>query len=208
MAVPYPSPEQVKEAATEVGLSLTDDDVKSYIGLDERHGRRVQRRRPHAGLSARGEVSAHARLLPVARGEQAQRLVREDLDQGRAIRAAQGQESRGQGQRDGGRRADDEWLLDPGRLRAGDRRDGRRAHSRCGRRNRGQDALRVVLHLGRHPHRSEGPGAQPLQDGLLRGRLVVGQRRGRGAGRSRHGARRRSGRLDPHAVIAGAASTA
>ncbi len=33
MAVPYPSPEQVKEAATEIGLSLTDDDVKSYIGL-------------------------------------------------------------------------------------------------------------------------------------------------------------------------------
>ena len=33
MAVPYPSPAQVKEAATEIGLSLTDDDVKSYIGL-------------------------------------------------------------------------------------------------------------------------------------------------------------------------------
>jgi amidase len=33
MAVPYPSPEQVKEAAVEVGLSLTEDDVKSYIGL-------------------------------------------------------------------------------------------------------------------------------------------------------------------------------
>ena len=33
MSVPYPSPEQIKAAATEVGLSLTDADVESYGGL-------------------------------------------------------------------------------------------------------------------------------------------------------------------------------
>jgi amidase len=33
MAVPYPTPKQIQEAAAEVGLSLTDDDVKSYSGL-------------------------------------------------------------------------------------------------------------------------------------------------------------------------------
>ena len=33
MSVPYPSPNQIKEAATEVGLSLTDADVESYSGL-------------------------------------------------------------------------------------------------------------------------------------------------------------------------------
>lgn len=33
MSVPHPTPEQVKEAAAAMGLSLTDDDVKSYIGL-------------------------------------------------------------------------------------------------------------------------------------------------------------------------------
>jgi amidase len=33
MAVPYPSPQQVKEAAAEVGLSLSEDDVQSYMGL-------------------------------------------------------------------------------------------------------------------------------------------------------------------------------
>jgi amidase len=33
MAVQYPTPAQIREAATEVGLSLTDEDVKSYIGL-------------------------------------------------------------------------------------------------------------------------------------------------------------------------------
>ena len=44
------------------------------------------------------------------------------------------------------------------------------------------------------------PRAQPAQDGLLGGRLVVGER-GRGGGRrGRDGHRRRSGRLHPHAV--------
>ena len=33
MSVPYPSPAQIKEAATEVGLSLTDADIESYSGL-------------------------------------------------------------------------------------------------------------------------------------------------------------------------------
>ncbi|HEY5870240.1 MAG TPA: hypothetical protein VI542_32520 [Candidatus Tectomicrobia bacterium] len=33
MGVQVPTPEQVKAAATEVGLSLTDDDIQSYIAL-------------------------------------------------------------------------------------------------------------------------------------------------------------------------------
>ena len=33
MAVQVPTPEQVKAAATEVGLSLTDEDIQSYIAL-------------------------------------------------------------------------------------------------------------------------------------------------------------------------------
>jgi len=33
MSVPYPSPDQIKAAAAEVGLSLTDADVESYGGL-------------------------------------------------------------------------------------------------------------------------------------------------------------------------------
>src|SRR4029453_13423829 len=33
MVVQIPTPEQVKAAATEVGLSLTDDDIQSYIAL-------------------------------------------------------------------------------------------------------------------------------------------------------------------------------
>ena len=45
MAVPYPSPEQVRQAATEIGLSLSDDDVKSYIGLMKGMRRRLQRGR-------------------------------------------------------------------------------------------------------------------------------------------------------------------
>ena len=33
MAVQYPTPEQIWDAAEEVGLALTEDDVKSYLGL-------------------------------------------------------------------------------------------------------------------------------------------------------------------------------
>ena len=33
MAVNHPTPEQIKEIADELGLSLTDQDVASYIGL-------------------------------------------------------------------------------------------------------------------------------------------------------------------------------
>ena len=33
MAVQVPTPEQVKAAATEAGLSLTYEDIKSYIDL-------------------------------------------------------------------------------------------------------------------------------------------------------------------------------
>jgi amidase len=33
MSVPYPTPEQLKEAASVMGLSLTEDDVRSYLGL-------------------------------------------------------------------------------------------------------------------------------------------------------------------------------
>ena len=33
MSVPYPSPDQLKEAASEIGLALTREDITSYLGL-------------------------------------------------------------------------------------------------------------------------------------------------------------------------------
>lgn len=33
MAVQYPTPEQIREAAYEVGLDLTEGDINSYSGL-------------------------------------------------------------------------------------------------------------------------------------------------------------------------------
>lgn len=33
MAVQYPTPEQIREAAYKVGLHLTEGDIKSYSGL-------------------------------------------------------------------------------------------------------------------------------------------------------------------------------
>ena len=54
--------------------------------------RRLRRRRCHAGLRAGREISAHARLSSRRRGEQVQRLVRQDRDQGRAERQARRQD--------------------------------------------------------------------------------------------------------------------
>ena len=48
---------------------------------------------------------------------------------------------------------------------------------------------------------AKGPVHNPYKMGYRGRRLVFGQRRGRGARRSRHGARRRSGRLHPHAIL-------
>jgi amidase len=33
MAVQYPTPAQLREAAAAIGLALTDDDLRSYLGL-------------------------------------------------------------------------------------------------------------------------------------------------------------------------------
>jgi amidase len=37
MAVPLPNAEQIREAAKEVGVVLTDEDVRFYIGLIAPH---------------------------------------------------------------------------------------------------------------------------------------------------------------------------
>src|SRR5437879_10825354 len=42
MAVQLPTPEQVKAAATAVGLSLTDADIQSYIERSEEHTSELQ----------------------------------------------------------------------------------------------------------------------------------------------------------------------
>ena len=53
-----------------------------------------------------------------------------------------------------------------------------------------------------------GPVHNPRKHGLFGGRLVLGQRGALGRRRGRHGDRRRPGRLDPHAGVVSAASTA
>ena len=72
----------------------------------------------------------------------------------------------------------------------------------------GKAHCECLLPVRRQPHQRDRRRAQPAQDGLFGRRLVLRQRRRGGARRSRHGDRRRSGRLDPHAGLASAASTA
>ena len=96
------------------------------------------------------------------------------------------------------RRADDDRRAIAGGLCARRRRHHRRAYPRCGRRDRRQSGLRILLRLRRQPYELDRTGAQSAQARLHHRRIVVGQRRTRRRRRRRHGDRRRSGRLDPH----------
>ena len=61
--VQYPTPEQIWDAAEEVGLSLTEDDVKSYLGLIKPNIDAYNLVDAMPDYLPHGEVSAHAGLL-------------------------------------------------------------------------------------------------------------------------------------------------
>ena len=199
MPVSLPTPDQLKRIAEKMNLSLTDADVASFLGLMKPSidGYNVVDQLPDNLPPVKYPRTPGYR--PAARGEQAQRLVLQVEDRGRAPGQAQGQARRDQGQRDGGGGADDERGLDPRGLHSGDRRDRGDPHPGRGRHHPRQGPLRVLLPLRRQPHQRDRSGAQPVQEGLLGGRLVVGERGAGGARRGRHGDRRRPGRIDPDA---------
>ena len=189
-------------------MSMSDHEVGEYLDVLE------------GTMQAYDRVDALPDYLPEVRyprtpgyaavggREPARRLVREVRGQGRAVRPARRQARRPEGQHLPRRRADDERRVDARRLRPRRRRDGRDAHPRRRRHDRRQGALRVLLPLGRQPHVGGRAGAQPVQARLFGGRLVERLRRARRRGRDRDGDRRRPGRLDPHARLVSAASTA
>ena len=201
MAVQVPTEGQLRQVAADVGLSLTDDDVKSFIDL----------MRP--SVAAYNVVDAMPDNLPRVKYPRTPGY-RPPADENKhnawyvktrvegALQGqAQGQDGGAEGQHHAGRRADDERRRDARGLCARHRRDRGAAHPRCRRHDRRQGALREFLPLRRQSHQRDRTGAQSLQDGLLGRRFLVGQRGAGGAGRGRHGDGRRSGRLDPHAVV-------
>ena len=88
MAVQVPTEEQFREVAAEVGLSLTDADVKSFIELMRPSVAAYNVVDAMPDNLPRGEVSAHAGLSPDRRREQAQCLVRQDHGRRRARAAS------------------------------------------------------------------------------------------------------------------------
>ena len=118
MAVRRPTLDQLRSVAEDLGMHMGDEELKSYDALMQGNYAAYDAGRCHAGLRPGRELSANARLPSRGRGEQVQRLVRQDHDQGRVERQARRQDDRAEGQCQPGRRADDERRLDARRLRA------------------------------------------------------------------------------------------
>ena len=200
-----PSVNQLAAIAQDFGLDMTLDDLTNQRDAMRgaiaslRHIDDMPEERPGRRLSA--DLG-----LPAAPGrESLQRLVLAGRDQGRRNRSPRGRGDRHQGRGLRGRSADDERRARPRRLRAHHRRHHRDPPARRGRHHRRQDGLRRLLLLRRRPHQRLRPGAQSAQAHACARRLVEGERR-RGRRRRRgHGHRRRSGRLDPHPRLPGAA---
>ena len=174
---------------------------KSYDALMQANYAAYDVGRRHAGLRSGGEISAHAGLSPGGRGEQVQRLVRQDRDQGRAERQARRQEDRAEGQCLPRRRADDERRLDARRLY---RPIPTPPSSRASSMPAAPSSARRIANISASPGGSHtcaaGPVHNPHKMGYSAGGSSSGSaRRGRDR-RGRHGDRRRPGRIDPHPV--------
>jgi hypothetical protein len=100
VSVALPTPDQLRALADQCGLALTDEDVTSFRGLMQ------------DTVNAYNAVAA----MPEPGGKSAQRLVSQIDRQGRGERQTEGQGRSPQGQHHAGRGADDERLLDAGRL--------------------------------------------------------------------------------------------
>ena len=180
MPVSLPTPDQMKAIAAEMGLSLTETDIDSFLALMKPsiEGYNVVDSLPD-NLPA-GEVPAHAGLPPAARGEHAQRLVLQDTDQGRAAGKLKGKTIV---------LKDNVMVAGVPMMNGASTLEGYTPEVDATIVTRILDAGGTILgkaHCeyyclsGRQPHQRHRAGAQPVQDGLLGRRLVVGQR---GAGR-------------------------
>ena len=85
MPVTSPTPDQLKQIADEMGLSLTKSDIASFIALMQPNvdAYNVVDQLPDYLPQVK---YAYFRLPPLGRGEQAQRLVLQDTGRGRERR--------------------------------------------------------------------------------------------------------------------------
>ena len=165
--VQYPTPEQIWDAAEEVGLSLTEDDVKSYIGLI----------RPN--IDAYNLVDAMPDYLPPVKYPRTPGYFPSVGEPRNAWYVRTSIKGASSGPLKGKKVAVKDNVMVAGvPMMNGDSiLEGYvpdidatvvAAHPRCRRQNRRQDPLRELLHVRRQPYQRERAGAQSVQDGLLR----------------------------------------
>ena len=187
-------------SGSDFGLVLSADEL---VGLSARLQRAAGLLWPAGRTGAAGAGAGRAALarIPAFRVRKSLwRLVLEDGYQNRQRRTVERQEGRDQGQHLRGRRADDERLGIARRLRSRTRCHRGDADPRSRRHHRRQGGVRRPLLLGRQPHLCRGRDTKSAQSGPQR-RRIVGWQRGAGRGRrGADGARRRPGRIDPHAL--------
>ena len=83
-----PTPDELKAVGRQLGMTLSDDDVKFFLETMAGNVAAYHVIEAMAGSDAAGEVPADARPSPRGRGEQVQRLVLQDRGQGRARAAS------------------------------------------------------------------------------------------------------------------------
>ena len=169
-----PTSSELRAVAAELGLSLTDTELETFRGLleetvaaydvvdrlpDELPPVRYPRTPGH---EPREEENPHNAWY-----------VRTTIE-GAPHGPLAGKRVAIKGQRLRGRSADDGRRLDPRWLRSGRRCDHRDAHPRRRRDHPRQGPLRVLLPVGKQPHRRQGPSSQSLETRLLGRRILVG----------------------------------
>ena len=169
MPVTAPTPDQLKQIASDMGLSLTESDVASFIALMKPNVDAYNVVDHLPDDLPRVKYPRTPGYRPRREENQLQCLVLQDTVRGREPGASSGQNDRAQRQRHASRRADDERRLDAGGLYARRRRHRRDAHPGCRWRDRRQGPLRVFLSLGRKPHQCAGPVHNPHKMGYSAG---------------------------------------
>ena len=193
-----PSINQLAEIADDFGLDMSLDDLTNQREAMRgairslRHIDDMPEERPAVVYPRTSGYRPHPDEKPL------QRLVLAGRGQGRGLRPPGRRGDRRQGRGLARRRADDERLTRPRRLRADHRRHHRDPHARRRRHHRRQDGVCRLLLLGRRPHQRLRARAQSAQAHPCARRLVQGERCGGGRRRRGDGDRRRPGRLHPH----------
>ena len=196
-----PVPSNVKEIAASFGIALTEADAASFAGLLK--GVAASYDRLDAMVEPKPEVK-YARTTgarPKAEDNRYNAWAWKSTIKGAARGVLAGKTIAVKDNVCVAGAADAQRLARARELRAGCGRHRRHAHPRCRRHHPRQDRVRGPLLFRRQPHLAAAAGEEPAQADPFGRRLLQRQRGGGLRGRGRRRARRRPGRLHPHAGV-------